>query len=86
MAIRRTWTLELEEGRHVVEVEHGHWSGFRTIKVDGEQIHKSRKFANSEHHFEVSGHPCILRIRPGILGVLFGVGFSFELSLDGNLI
>ena len=86
MAIRRTWTFELEDGRHVVEIEQGHWSGQRSIKVDGQQIHKSRKIAGSEHHFDVSGHQCILRIRPGLLGILFGVGFVFELTLDGNLI
>ncbi len=88
MAIRRTWTLELNDGRHVVEIEHGHWSGYRTIMVDGEQIDKSRNFASPDdhYHFDVSGHPCILRVRPGILGILFGIGFVFELTLDGKSI
>jgi hypothetical protein len=82
----KTWTFEVEDGRHVVELEHGYWSGKRIIRVDGKQLEVSRKFfdTGTEHRFEVSGHQCILRIRPGTLGGLFG--FEFELFLDGRLI
>jgi len=86
LAIRRTWAFELEEGPHEVEVKHGHWSGYRTINVDGEQIHKSRNLFSSEHHFDVSGHPCILRVRLGVLSILFGIGFVLNFSADGKLI
>ena len=82
----KTWIFELEDGRHVVEIEHGYWSGKRIIKVDGKQVEVSGKIIDtgSEHRFEISGHKCILRIRPGTLGGLFG--FEFELFLDGRLI
>ena len=82
----KTWTFQLEDGRHAVELEHGYWSGRRIIRVDGEQIEVSRKFldAGTEHRFEISGHPGILRIRSGALGGL--LGFDYELVVDGRLV
>lgn len=82
----KTWTFELEDGHHEVEIEHGYWSGKRVIKVDGRKVEESGKIIDtgSEHRFEVSAHQCILRVRPGTLGGLFG--FEFELFLDGRLI
>ncbi len=79
---KKTWTFELEDGHHVVELEHGYWFGKRIIRVDGKQLELSRKLfdTGTEHRFEVNKHKCILRIRSGLLG------FNLELFLDGRLV
>lgn len=82
----KVWTFNLSDGQHEVELNHGYWSGKRLIKADGQIVEESQKLfdAGSEHRFDLSGHPCILRIRPGPLGGL--AGFEFELFVDGRLV
>jgi hypothetical protein len=76
---RRAWTFELEDGRHVVELEHGCWLGQRRIHVDGRLVHQSMMLldAGSEHPFRLGGHECNVIIRYRLL-------FSYDLLIDGE--
>ena len=43
-------------GRHVVALDHGHWSGKRQIRVDGELAHESQvvfDLGRREHRFQI---------------------------------
>lgn len=40
---RTVWVFELNGREHRVELDHGFISGKRTIVVDGEVLHRSRK-------------------------------------------
>lgn len=55
----------MEDGRHWVELNHGFFSGKRTILVDGEQILQEKKFFDngSEHDFTMCGHAIRIFIR-----------------------
>ncbi len=77
----KVWTFNLEDGRHVVEMQHGYLGGKRVMKVDGKVQEQSRKVfdTGSEHRFSISGHPCVLRI------LTDGLSFQFELHVDGKL-
>lgn len=79
---KRTWVFELEDGRHIVELEHGYWSGKRIIRVDGKLLEVSQKLLDtgSEHYFELNGHSCLLRIR------ISGFTPEYDLFLDGRLV
>ena len=75
----KTWTINLEGVNHTIVLEHGTWSGKRVIKLDGQVIEKSQKTLDSgtDHFFEIGDHVCAIHIRSR------GVGFKYELSIDG---
>lgn len=76
----KTWTLQIDGKPHQVSVDHSFWTGARTISVDGQVIERSRKVfdTGSEHHFEVAGRPCQLRIQSA------GMNPVFELLVEGQ--
>lgn len=78
----RAWTMDLEGETHRVEVGHGFWSGKRSIRVNGELVHESRRFwdTGSEHRFEVGDHACVLKIRNSPFH------YDYELFVDGKLV
>src|SRR5438445_652943 len=53
----KSWVLDLDDGSHTVELDHGPFSGKRTIRVDGRVVHESTNFLDfgSKHSFEVGG-------------------------------
>ena len=80
---KQVWTFTLDDGSHVVELDHRLWSGVREIKVDGKLAEKSRKFwwdRGTEHRFDISGATCVLRI------IAQTFGFRYELLVDGKLV
>ena len=79
---KKVWTFKLEDGNHVVELEHGYWSGKRDIIVDGVPLESSSKIwdTGSVHHFKVSGVPCVLRIKGGV------ISFKYDLYVDEKLV
>ena len=79
----KSWVFDVCGSNHIVELDHGYWSGKRKVKVDGMPVEKSWKLIDTgtEHRFQVDGTNCVLRIRPGTLGGLFG--FDHELFVDG---
>jgi hypothetical protein len=80
---KKTWELELGEGKHLVELEHGYWSGKRTIRVDDYTIVDSANWQHtlfdtgSVHEFNIGNHPCAVVIRTN------GLTFSYDLAVDG---
>lgn len=79
---RKVWLLALSGGEHVVELEHGWWSGRRRVRIDGDEVHHSEMFVDfgSEHRFVLAGHRVTVRIRPRV------VTFEYALYVDGQWI
>ena len=78
----KVWIIGESAGKHVIELEHGFWSGNRVIKVDGQEIHRSKKLwdTGTEHRFKVASQDCIVRIRNSPFS------FQYELFVDGKLV
>jgi hypothetical protein len=80
---KKVWTVNLEDGKHLVELEHGYFSGKKVIYVDSINVvlqHESvRSFldSDSDHPIKIGDHDGILHIRTN------GLNFSFDLSVDG---
>jgi hypothetical protein len=84
------WTLDLEDGRHTVELEHGFFSGRRAIRVDGRLLEQSGTTGNvstvlagwlgmgSERENSINGHGCVVQIRSN------GVTYNYDLMVDGR--
>jgi hypothetical protein len=70
---KKTWAIDVEGHRHVVDLQHGVWSGKRAITLDGNTIDEAQNLLDtgSEHRFDVDGHPCILKIRSSMLTSAF---------------
>jgi hypothetical protein len=79
---QKSWIIELEDGVHTVELNHGYFTGKRSIRVDDEAIilhpdEKQKLFdTGSTHSFKVSGHTCKIAIYS------FGLNFRYELIVD----
>ena len=78
---RRRWDLDLPDGRHVVELVHGYFTGRRTIIVDGVTT-KQRGAPLSDHSgiypFPFEGHRAALQISTN------GLSYRYELIVDGR--
>lgn len=60
---KRTWEIELDGHKHIVELTHQSWSGKHQIWVDGDLVKKGRKFGNRFYHlFSIAGYSCELGI------------------------
>ena len=77
----RVWEFELKGKRHSVELEHTHWTGRRTITVDGEIIYSSKAPVDfrAEDWFDIDTIPCTIRVRGSELG-------DYKLFVEGNII
>ena len=77
----RVWEFELRGKHHSVELEHTHWTGRRTITVDGAVIYSSKAPVDfrAEDWFNIDSIPCIIRIR----GSEFG---NYKLFVEGETI
>jgi hypothetical protein len=73
---KKTWELDFDGRKHLIELDHGTMSGKREIRVDGQLKEKSRKLIDtgSEHLFVIDGHACIVHIKTN------GVTFNYDLS------
>lgn len=83
---KRTWMLMLDDERHIIELEHGYFSGKRSIRIDGKQLQlpsfESQQLVDtgSRHAFRLSGHNCMLVILTN------GLTFNYDLEVDGRSI
>jgi hypothetical protein len=76
----KSWSVNLDNQQYAIELEHGFFSGNRLITVNGEVVHKSRKFfdsGTSEHSFSVGSHSGKIVIR-----VVFNI--NYKLYIDGT--
>ena len=76
----RTWTFKLEDGTHTVDLEHGYFSGKRTIYVDNKLVLEEKKSfdTGSAHSFQINGHTCTVHVQ------VKGFGFNFDCTIDGR--
>jgi hypothetical protein len=79
---KKVWVFDVKGERHIVELEHGFWSGKRDILVDGVPFYSGSKVydTGSVHQFDISGVPCVLRIKGK------AISFGYELYVDGKSI
>jgi hypothetical protein len=82
---QRVWTIELEDGRHTVQLDHGYISGKRRISVDGRQIEETARAQDalfdigSSHTFSIGAHRCTVVIRSK-----WGLAYEYDLLVDGR--
>lgn len=77
---KKNWSINLEDGEHKIELEHGYFSGKRIIKLDNkviEHIHYNFFDAGSKHEFKINEHYCIVLIK-----MIAGIKFSYDLIVD----
>jgi hypothetical protein len=81
---QKVWTVQLPDGAHIVELQHGTKSGKRELRVDGALVDLGmlgRKFVDtgSVHPFSLAGRPCEVQIQPRGLG-----SWYYSLKVDGE--
>lgn len=77
---KKTWTIELEDGQHVVEFELKTF-GKRSTRVDGQVIDEGRVKSfemGGDYPFEIGAHTVVVHTRSG------GLVFNYDLSIDGR--
>lgn len=74
----KVWTVELEGGEHVVELDHN-VSPVATLHVDGKMLRRDWSLieAGRQYAFEIAGHPCRLVVSSDFI-------FRYELFVDGE--
>jgi Fas apoptotic inhibitory molecule (FAIM1) len=75
----RMWTVEQGDRCHVITLDHGHWSGRRRIRVDGELVHESQvlfELGRTCHRFQVDQRPFAVVVRTN------GATYGYELVRD----
>jgi len=83
---KKTWQIKLEDGQHIIELDHGFFSGKRNIRVDGKTILDSSEFKHlvfdtgGVHEFNINSHPCAVVIRTN------GITFNYDFAVDGHSI
>lgn len=77
--MKKTWTLDVDGASHTIELDHGFWSGKRTISVDGRVAHASRRLIDfgSNTPIEVGTH------RINVIVMTNGVTFRYDIVVDG---
>jgi Fas apoptotic inhibitory molecule (FAIM1) len=78
---RRRWEFDLDDGHHVVELEHGYFLGKRTITVDGKRtIQSGNAFVDhsGEYAIVVGSHQATLQISTD------GFRYNYDLVIDGR--
>jgi hypothetical protein len=85
MAEKR-WEFKLDEIKQVVELEHGYFSGKRSIRIDGRLLpmppaeNQQVVDYGSKRSFEIGSHTCAVIIAP------HGLKFEYDLEVDGSSI
>lgn len=74
------WHIKLDGQDHLVELEHGYWSGKRRVKVDDQIVFEETRFLDL-------GSIDVFRIREHLLAVQIRahfIHFSYDLYVDGK--
>jgi hypothetical protein len=81
-----TWNVQLEDGPHTVELNHGYFSGKRVIQLDGVLVERTHKLwhllldVGSSHAFQINDHRFVIDIQ------INGMTPYYHLAVDGRLI
>ena len=77
---KKSWTIQLEDGTHTVEMEHNLFSNKRTIRVD-DQVVEQGKFSTfdfgGDYPFPIGERQAALHMR------LNGVWYKYDVSIGG---
>jgi len=79
----RRWEFDLEDRRHVIEFEHGYFTGKRKISVDGTTTtERGRQFMDhsGQYPIRLEGHGAAIWISTN------GFTYSYDLVVDGRSI
>lgn len=82
--VHQAWSFDLEDGGHLVDLEHDPATGARTIRLDGEVLEQTAGLGEvwahmgSKHPFHVGAHTGMAIIRTN------GVTFDYSLLIDGT--
>jgi hypothetical protein len=81
---RCTWSAELSDGVHTIELDHGYWSGKRRIKVDGKLVHEGGGWIKvwafgSRDIISIGNHTCTVLVKPNFRTN----NYDYELLVDG---
>jgi len=79
--IQKSWTLELEDGKHTVQLEQGFFSK-RKFRLDGkllenEILAKNSFFGEGEYEFKIGSHRCLVVVR------ISWLNRAYDLAIDG---
>ena len=76
----RTWTFRLEDGDHMVHLDHNLWTGKRTVLVDGRVLVDESKMLNlvSDYPFNMDGHQGVVKLRSN------GLTYDYDVAIDGK--
>jgi len=77
----RSWTVQLEDGTHTVELDKRWASGKRIVRVDGQIVLESERVwmdTGSDDEFQLGSHDCVVHRRTN------GLTGSYDLSIDGR--
>jgi hypothetical protein len=78
---KTSWTIQLEDGTHTVELDKRWAGGKRVIRVDGQIVRESKTVwldTGSDDDFQLGSHACVLHRRTN------GFTSNYDLSLDGR--
>jgi hypothetical protein len=77
---KKIWTVQLADGEHTIQLEHGLFSNKRTISIDG-QMAEQGQFSlfdfGGDYPFKIGAHSAMLHMRFG------WVRYQYDVSLDG---
>jgi len=79
---KRTWEVTVYEGKHVIKLRHGYFTGKRIIWLDGNVIEESRKISNhaSQYFFSIEDKKCEVGITSN------GFTYAYYLLVDNVFI
>jgi len=81
--IKKSWSFELEDGRHTVQLEQGYFSATRKVRLDDRLLDKEVKvkrnwLGEGEYEFNVNSHTGNVVVRNNVLT------YTYDLAIDGN--
>ena len=79
----KAWLVKLDDGEHYVELDHGTFSGKRTVKVDDQVVvEEGMNLVDFGDHleFSVGGKPAVLEISTA------GLDFDYALRVGDRLV
>lgn len=81
--VKKSWSFELEDGKHTVQIEQGYFSVTRQIRLDGKLLDKEVKVkrtwqGDGEFEFNINSHTCMAVARNNWLT------YVYDLAIDGK--
>src|SRR5437764_1480995 len=81
---KRTWILKLEDGDHIVHLDHNYWSTRRIITLDNRVIDDETPINNLRHEYEFGCAGHAYKVTVGRSYLVLTV--SYTLTVDGIII